>query len=44
MASEPLRSEAKILFEREWASLADNQGVLEEIDEVFIGMGWAANP
>ena len=44
MASEQLRSEAKILFEREWASLADNQGVLEEVDEVFIGMGWAANP
>lgn len=41
MADEPLHSEAKILFEREWASLADAHGVLTEIDEVFVGVGWA---
>ena len=41
MADEPLRSKAKALFEREWASLANNQGVLTEVDEVFVGVGWA---
>lgn len=41
MANEPLRTKAKILFEREWASLADTHGVLNEIDEVFVGVGWA---
>lgn len=40
MADEPLRSEAKTLFKREWASLADAHGVLTEIDEVFVGVGW----
>ncbi|GAB7335000.1 hypothetical protein MBLNU13_g06866t1 [Cladosporium sp. NU13] len=44
MADEPLRSEARILFEREWASLADTHGVLTEIDEVFVGVGWAFKP
>ena len=39
MADEPHRSEAKLLFEREWASLADAHGVLTEIDEVFVGVG-----
>jgi ubiquinone/menaquinone biosynthesis C-methylase UbiE len=42
MANEPLRSEAKALFEREWANLANDQGVLTEVDEVFVGVGWAA--
>jgi ubiquinone/menaquinone biosynthesis C-methylase UbiE len=42
MAKEPLRAEAKMLFEREWASLADTHGVLTEIDEVFVGVGWAS--
>lgn len=41
MADEPLRSEAKALFQREWAGLADTHGVLTEIDEVFVGVGWA---
>jgi ubiquinone/menaquinone biosynthesis C-methylase UbiE len=41
MANEPLRAEAKMLFEREWASLADAHGVLTETDEVFVGVGWA---
>jgi ubiquinone/menaquinone biosynthesis C-methylase UbiE len=41
MADEPLRAEAKMLFEREWASLADAHGVLTETDEVFVGVGWA---
>jgi ubiquinone/menaquinone biosynthesis C-methylase UbiE len=44
MANEPLRAEAKMLFEREWASLADTDGVLTEIDEVFVGLGWASEP
>jgi len=44
MADEPLRSEAKILFQREWASLADPHGVLNEIDEVFVGVGWVFKP
>lgn len=44
MADEPLRVEAKILFELEWASLADASGVLTEIDEVFVGVGWAIRP
>lgn len=44
MANEPLRTEAKMLFEREWASLADTDGVLIEIDEVFVGVGWASEP
>jgi ubiquinone/menaquinone biosynthesis C-methylase UbiE len=39
MAGEPLRSEAKALFEREWANLADSSGILTEIDEVFVGLG-----
>jgi SAM-dependent methyltransferase len=43
MADEPLRAEAKMLFEREWASLADAHGVLTEIDEVFVGVGWASD-
>lgn len=43
MANEPVRSEAKMLFGREWASLADDQGTLKEVDEVFVGVGWAAN-
>jgi ubiquinone/menaquinone biosynthesis C-methylase UbiE len=42
MANEPLRAEAKMQFEREWASLADTHGVLTEIDEVFVGVGWAS--
>ena len=44
MANEPTRSEAKRLFEHEWASLADTHGVLTEVDEVFVGVGRAANP
>lgn len=40
MASEPLRSQAKELFQREWAGLADSDGILAEIDEVFVGLGW----
>jgi SAM-dependent methyltransferase len=39
VASEPLRSQAQALFEREWASLADGNGILTEIDEVFVGLG-----
>jgi ubiquinone/menaquinone biosynthesis C-methylase UbiE len=44
MANEPLRAEAKMLFEREWAGLANTHGVLTEIDEVFVGLGWASEP
>lgn len=44
MAKEPIRSEAKILFECEWAKLADTYGILNEVDEVFVGVGWANNP
>jgi ubiquinone/menaquinone biosynthesis C-methylase UbiE len=40
MASEPLRSQAKALFEREWADSADSNGILTEVDEVFVGLGW----
>jgi hypothetical protein len=40
MANEPLRSQAKALFEREWANLADGNGILTEVDEVFVGLGW----
>jgi ubiquinone/menaquinone biosynthesis C-methylase UbiE len=43
MANEPLRSKAKALFEREWESLANDQGLLTEVDEVFVGVGWAVN-
>jgi len=42
MANEPLRSEAKALFEREWANLANDQGLLTEVDEVFVGVGWGS--
>lgn len=41
MANEPLRSKAQEMFEREWVGLADSNGVLTEIDEVFVGLGWA---
>ena len=43
MASEPFRSEAKALFEREWTSLADDHGILNEVDEVFVGVGRTAS-
>lgn len=37
---EPIRSQAKKLFEEEWAELADEDGLLTEADEVFVGIGW----
>lgn len=43
MAAEPQHSQAKALFKREWAKLADLDGVLTEVDEVFVGVGWAAH-
>lgn len=40
LAKEPTRSQARELFEHEWAELADESGILTEVDEVFIGVGW----
>lgn len=40
LAKEPIRSQARELFEREWAGLADENGMLTEMDEVFVGVGW----
>lgn len=40
LAKEPTRSQARELFEHEWAELADENGILTEMDEVFVGVGW----
>lgn len=42
MTNEPLRSKAEEMFKREWAGLADSDGVVTEIDEVFVGLGWSS--
>lgn len=41
MKDEPVYSRAKKLFVDKWAKLADANGVLEEVDEVFVGIGHA---
>lgn len=41
MKDEPVYSQAKQLFLDEWAKLADENGILEEVDEVFVGIGYA---
>lgn len=43
LVDEPVRSQAKQLFVEEWNKLADADGVLEEVDEVFVGLGWASD-
>lgn len=42
MAIETIRAKAKVLFEAEWSKLADDDGSVVEIDEVFVGLGWKA--
>lgn len=40
MRDEPISSQAKHLFVKEWSRLADQNGMLWEVDEVFVGLGW----
>ncbi|KAK5742676.1 hypothetical protein LTR17_003208 [Elasticomyces elasticus] len=40
LASPDIREEARRLFEEEWTKLADADGLIEEVDGVYVGIGW----
>lgn len=41
MAKEPSRCEAWKLFVNEFTELADDEGIINEVDDVFVGIGSA---
>jgi ubiquinone/menaquinone biosynthesis C-methylase UbiE len=42
LAAPNVKDEARALFREEWAKLADAAGIIEEVDGVFVGVGWKA--
>jgi ubiquinone/menaquinone biosynthesis C-methylase UbiE len=40
LATPDVKDKARALYREEWAKLADVNGVIEEVDGVFVGIGW----